>query len=235
MEEIKHAEFYRKLDTIPKKVLIDFLISLTSPCYESELLKSAFNLDTITDLDALSLYQNHFVLFHFLYTLQDEFYRENKYLHVHFMRTFLSSYPGELKCRFYEEHSGTFCNAQTLDSNGYYCDFHQQKVGDSEVELLSTKYFYYDINNYYKLDEKTAEDFMNGSWELLAHYNDIKESFKILDLPESAGLPLIKQRFKELAKVYHPDISKDNHIKFNQINNAYRLLKKTITLNNPFK
>lgn len=234
MEQIKKDDFFRQLETVSREKVAEHLLSLTKPCYESELLKIAFDLESISSLDSLSLYQHHFLLYYLLYTLQDEFYKENKYLHIHFMRTFLSDYPAPGQCRFYDQYSGTFCHEKTEEPAESYCSFHREKVGDLEIEHLSTKYFYYDIENFFKLDKKTAEDFMNGSWEILGSYDKIRESFKILDLPETSGIELIKQRFKELAKKYHPDVSGDNHTKFNRINNAYRILIKTVSLNNPF-
>jgi DnaJ-domain-containing protein 1 len=81
-----------------------------------------------------------------------------------------------------------------------------------------------DSGNFYKLDERTATAFVNGTWEILAHYEDYRRSFNVLDLPESADLPMIKKRFRQLAKRYHPDRGVTSNEKFHEINNAYQLL-----------
>lgn len=216
-------DFYERLKDIDRDKLKGRLLSLASPCYESELYRVAFPGALISGSDPLALYQNHFLLFHVLYRMQEEFYAEGKYLHVHFMRTFLIDYPPAGSCRFYEEHSARFCEEACREGKSY-CGFHEEIVGESEVEELSAKYFYLDAENFYRLDGETAEAFIRGAWETLKHYDDYRESFALLCLPESADADMIKKRFRELAKKYHPDKGAESHEKFNEINRAYRLL-----------
>lgn len=47
--------------------------------------------------------------------------------------------------------------------------------------------------------------------------------YKILKLPKNSSIEEIKKRYKELAKIYHPDLnpSKDAEEKFKEINEAY--------------
>jgi len=223
--------FEERLKTISIEKLKEFLEKNKSPCYESELLKIAFQDNDIMRGDNLSLYQNHFVLFYTLYKLQDEYYKQNKYLYVHFMRTCLLDYPEKGLCRYYNEDSGRFCCEKT-SFDSLYCDFHLEKFGDKEIDTLSIKYFYYDIQNYNRLDKDTVELFINGTWEILSKYNDIKESFKIMELPECYDIELIKKQFKILAKKYHPDMGEQSHKKFNEINRSYRFLLKVISFMN---
>ncbi|MBN2546799.1 MAG: DnaJ domain-containing protein [Spirochaetes bacterium] len=230
-------EFDDKIKQLDIKKLKKFLLELRGPCFESELLKVIFHNINIMSLDSLTLYQSHFMLFYLLYNLQNEFYKENKYLHIHFMRTFLAEYPDKNKCRFYNEYLGNFCNDK-CQNDDIYCNFHLKKMGQSNLENLSSKYFYLDKSNYYKIDKDNAEELINGAWEVLANYEDYKKSFQILDLPETADLSMIKKRYKYLAKKYHPDcinfespeINLDK--KFNEINNAYRYLLKILELKN---
>ncbi|HOV14238.1 MAG TPA: DnaJ domain-containing protein [Spirochaetota bacterium] len=220
-------DFNKRLSLLKKSDLKIFLEQLKEPCYESELLKIAFGDKDVLRVDSLELYQNHFLLFYLLYNLQEEYYGQNKYLHIHFMRTFLIDYPKIGICRHYDEYKGLFCSVKTL-KNDYYCDFHFDKL-NNDIEELSIKYFYYDIENFYKLDKEKAEAFINGTWEILYNYDDFKKSIKILDLPENPTLDMIKRQFKVLAKKYHPDLGEESHHKFNEINNAYRLLLKLVT------
>lgn len=217
-------DFEEKLNLLDKEKLIDFLNKLTKPCYETELLKIAFQNNEVLNVDSLTLYQNHFLLFYLLYQLQNEFYKEEKYLHVHFMRTILLKYPIKGKCRYFIENSSSFCNNDT-DSDKNYCQRHLKQI-DNEIENLSIKYFYLDKENYYKLDKDTAEEFINGAWEILFNYEEYKKSFEILELPESSDMETIKKQFKILAKKYHPDHGEITHNKFNEINRAYRFLLK---------
>jgi hypothetical protein len=219
-------DFNQKLLSIDKDNLVKFLNSLIEPCYESELLKVSFPGINVFNSDSLKLYQSHFVLFHLLYKLQDEFYAEGKYLHIHFMRTFLISYPEIGLCRYYDEQSGKFCKAECL-LDKLYCKFHFGKY-ENEIETLSIKYFYLDIDNYNNLNDKTADDFINGSWEILLNYKEFQRSFEILELPQSSSLDMIKKQFKILAKKFHPDHGETSHNKFNEINRAYRFLLKVM-------
>jgi DnaJ-class molecular chaperone len=50
-----------------------------------------------------------------------------------------------------------------------------------------------------------------------------KEALEILDLPPFISKQEIKNRYKELAKIYHPDVNKDSE-KMRKINSAYKLL-----------
>ncbi|QZX49147.1 J domain-containing protein [Mycoplasma sp. E35C] len=48
--------------------------------------------------------------------------------------------------------------------------------------------------------------------------------YELLEVSENATLSEIKASYKKLAKKYHPDVNKDGHDKFVQINNAYSIL-----------
>jgi DnaJ-class molecular chaperone len=57
--------------------------------------------------------------------------------------------------------------------------------------------------------------------------NAIKDALEILGLPPFITKDDIKNRYKELAKKYHPDIYKDSN-KMSQINSAYKILMEYI-------
>jgi hypothetical protein len=218
-------DFEERLRLLARDKLILYITNQKKPSYESELMKVAFQNKDIMNVDSLTLYQNHFLLFNLLYRLQSEFYEQKKYLHVHFMRTILLDYPEIGNCRYFNEDLSVFCN--TGSGNDDYCEFHKGKI-ENEIEFISVKYFYLDKENFYKLDKDTAEEFINGTWEILANYDDYIKSFKILELPDNTNIETIKKQFKILAKKYHPDHGEISHGKFNEINRAYRLLIKMI-------
>jgi hypothetical protein len=204
------------------------LLSLTAPCFESRLMRAAFPDLTIHRADPLTLYQRHFLLFHLLYRLKDRFYPRGKHLHVHFMRTFLTDYPPAGRCRFYHPHDGRFCGETTGGDD--YCRFHREKVGDDALALLSARHFYLDPSNFYAMDAETIEAFMNGTWEILAHCDDYRNSFAALDLPMSADIPMVKKRFRRLAKRHHPDRGGGSPDRFHDINRAYQVLMRLLPL-----
>ncbi len=204
------------------------LLSLTAPCFESRLLRRAFPGLTIGRADPLTLYRHHFLLFHLLYRLKETFYREGKHLFVHFMRTFLTDYPEPGRCRFYHPHDGRFC--LDLTGEGDYCRFHHKKVEHNALALLSDRHFYLDKANFHALDAQTIDAFMNGTWEILTHYDDYQRSFSALDLPVSADIPMVKKRFRRLARRYHPDLDNGSAERFNEINRAYQVLMRLLPL-----
>ena len=220
----KMNAFDRQLESIDTGKIRAFLLSRQTPCYESELMKVAFPEMRIAESDPLALYKSHFILFHILYCLKDDFYEEHKYLHIHFMRTTLADYPPEGQCRFFEEHTGQFCG--TPNRVGNHCEFHSKKIRENELDEISDKYFYFDRDNFFALDAETAKTFIEGTWEILSHYDEYQKSFRILDLPDSANITDVKKKFRILAKKYHPDLGEKSHEKFNEINRAYRLLKR---------
>lgn len=207
--------------------LENFLYGLKTPCYESRLLRLIFPKLDILNADALTLYQHHFILFHLLYMLQDKFLQKEKHLYIHFMRTVLMDYPEHKKCRFFNETTLRFCAAAcTSDHN--FCAHHLANADDTALETLSIKHFYLDQANFYCLDQKTADAFINGTWELVANYDEYRDSFSILGIPETADLRMIKRKFRSLAKKYHPDHGEPCSDAFKSINRAYQLLMRII-------
>ncbi len=220
-------EFTQRVHNIDAEQLRVFLNSLRSPCYESELMRVAFPDFEIGTARPLSLYQNHFLLFHVLYQLQEEFARQEKYLFIHFMRTMLLPYPPTGTCRFFDERLVLFCEAPCAEGKEY-CAFHLEQLGETAIDELSLRYFYADPRNFYTLDEETAEAFLNGTWEILTHYTAYQESFRVLGLSETSDIAQIKKTFKRLARQYHPDRGAESHEHFTEINNAYQFLMRVI-------
>ena len=225
----EHASeaFRQKIREIDIDKLKKFLESQTSAVYETQILRAALG-DNAMDCDTLTLYQNHFVLFYILYRLQDEYFAAGKFLYVHFMRTKLYDYPQVGKCRYFDENLLSFC---MQDTEGDFCPYHQSKFAENTaLEQLSVKYFYYDTDNYDRLDKDTAEAFINGTWEILANYGKLKECFAAMEMSETYDLDEIKKQFRLLAKKYHPDIAGDAGKKFNEINRAYTVLRNTVPI-----
>ncbi len=222
-----------RLMQIDRDRLVAYIENSNEPLFETKLLRAAFGSMDIYGMEPLELYRNHFALFYTLYKLQEYFYTGNRYLHVHFMRTRLLPYPTLGRCRFYNEQLSLFCN-ETAEDGTQYCIHHGNQTGDSDIETLSIKYFYFDEENYNRIDQSNAEAFLNGTWEILANFKEYEAGFKTLGLALGSDLSLVKQQFKMLAKQYHPDTGSDGGAdgasegasKFNEINNAYRLIMK---------
>ncbi|SYV95851.1 chaperone protein DnaJ, partial [Mycoplasmoides gallisepticum] len=52
--------------------------------------------------------------------------------------------------------------------------------------------------------------------------------YELLEVDQNAKLSEIKSSYKRLAKKYHPDVNKNGHDKFVQINNAYSILSDEV-------
>ncbi|MBD3306295.1 DnaJ domain-containing protein [candidate division KSB3 bacterium] len=220
-------EFSQRLHAIDRGRLKAYLEGLRTPCYESQLFQIAFPEVEILQASPLTLYQHHFVLFHLLYHLQEEFAQEQQYLFIHFMRTIVRPYPDPGRCRFFDESLALFCRAACVPGDAY-CPFHVRQIDDTALDELSLRYFYADPENFYKLDEDTAAAVINGTWELLTHYDTYQQSLAVLGLADTIDLGRLKKRFKRLAKQYHPDRGAASHEKFSEINNAYQFLVRVI-------
>lgn len=216
-------DFIERREAFDKSAAKSYLEGLEAPCYENDIMKAAFDKTELTS-EGLDLYQLHFVLFHELYKLQGEYAGEGLYLHIHFMRTFLLPYPPEGFCAYYNPE-GHFCNTKT---SGSYCSFHSEQMGDMALEDVSIKYFYLDEKNYDSIGGDEAEDFIRGTWELMTSWNKVDEARSILGLPSGFDKAMVKRKFKQLAKTFHPDVSAGLIVEraedFIRINNAYRFL-----------
>jgi len=226
---MSNNSFEKHLACVSVLEIQQYLSSMIEPCYESTLMQIAFPGVNIIRCSTLELYQHHFVLFHILYNLQDLYSGKNQYLRVHFMRIQLLDYPETGLCRYFDDVYQKFCSA-LCDTESPYCGFHKRILGETELDRLSIRYFYLDTSNYYKLDEKTAELFIKGTWEILSNYDLYKKSFKILGLSETNDIDRIKKQYRKLVKQYHPDKSGDSAEQFYPINNAYQLLMRIIPL-----
>ena len=154
------------------------------------------------------------------------------YLHIHFMNIFLSGYPEAGLCRHYDADSGLFCKVVSSLETNQLCDFHFSRISDSSIDSLSDRYFYLDPKNFHTVSEDDAESFLAGAWNLLTNYDECRDSYEILGLPENSDLKTVKARFRLLAKEHHPDLSTGHHEKFSQINSAYRSVVNYIQCRN---
>lgn len=218
------------LDSINTDNLKELIESET--CYESKMLKAAFGDINIIGMPAVELYRFHFALFHKLYAMQNEYVKENKYLHVHFMCTGVFQYPEKDKCAFFDGGSMAFCS-QPVAKDSEHCTQHSEKLGDSALESISIKYFYLDKENYEKLDSVSAESLLSGAWEILSSDNSLADSYLTLGLHGHENLATVKMRFRELCKKYHPDQSDGDNDKFMDVNRAYRFITKWMEQSKP--
>lgn len=226
MPEIIHSpglELDTFLEEICHEELKGFLLASPEPVWESELLKIAFPDINVACGDSLSLFQSHFALFHKLYLMQNELFDQNLYLHIHFMRTVVRSFPEPGCCREFLEENSEFCGAECCEESTR-CRFHFSPEDQNALDRLSEKYFYLEKNNFKSLTAETADKFINGAWQLLQNHDDYRKCLAVMGLPEGVTVDLLKKRFRYLARTMHPDLVGCHNNEFAQINAAYRKL-----------
>ena len=194
------------------------------PLSEASLLTSIFpaQKDLIFGDEAV-LFAHHFVLFHQLYQLQKIYQQEGKYLYVHFMRTVLLSLPSAGSCSFFVQEKLEFCRQRATDN---FCEAHSEELALSGLAELSACYYYLDRANYERATREVVENMMSGMKEAIYKQADLQKAYEILGFSKQDSLRLIKLRYKELAREYHPDYYQDGGERFTEINNAYCLLMK---------
>jgi len=222
-EQNKLKDLNSYLARMFKNELLEFLLASTEPVWESELLKIAFPEIEIAGDDSLELFQAHFSLFHELYNLQNELIKQDRYLHVHFMRTVVRCFPVTGECREFFDDSADFCRAPCVEESTK-CRFHFPLEDLQAIDMLSEKYFYLDKQNFASLNAETAEKFINGAWQLLQDQDDYQKCLKIMGLPAGVTVDLVKKRFRHMAKTMHPDVSSGFDKEFAAVNSAYRKL-----------
>ena len=215
--------FNAYLQSANRDGLHEYLENLREPVWECELIRIAFPDADLINGSALEMYRWHFVLFHLLYLLVPEYAENNRYLHIHFMRTCLRDYPTAGSCRHFDDERAEFC-AAPCQNEAQLCEFHLARIDETGIDRLSDRYFYLDPANFTALSAENAEKFMAGAWKLLQNYEEYRRCLAILDLPEGVSIDVLKKRFRYLARTMHPDITAGHHEEFSKINTAYRSL-----------
>lgn len=106
------------------------------------------------------------------------------------------------------------------------------QFNEVKITLLS------DIARSFGINSREFETLLNNikSFKSEGKSLNLDEAYNILELEKGVDLPQLKKRYRELAKRYHPDILNANNVsekelkegarKFQQINEAYELVKR---------
>ena len=108
------------------------------------------------------------------------------------------------------------------------------ELNDTKIRLLS------DIAMAFGINSREFESLLNNIKNLKTHNKQLSldEAYGILGLSKDADLVELKKRYRELAKKYHPDVLNANNVsekelkagaaKFQQVNEAYEIVKKNL-------
>ncbi len=81
------------------------------------------------------------------------------------------------------------------------------------------------LNNHFKRNHfRGSIIHRNHIFSFSTVQKEIKNYYKILNVPQTATQEEIKKAYYDLAKKYHPDINKEEIEKFKEINQAYTVL-----------
>lgn len=106
------------------------------------------------------------------------------------------------------------------------------QLNDTKIELLN------DIARAFGVSRREFENLFNNikSFKNESKSLNLDEAYRILELQKGADLNEVKKKYRELAKRYHPDVLNANNVseaqlkegaqKFQQMNEAYELVKK---------
>lgn len=216
---MKFAERLKKIDFHD---LENFLLEQNSSVYESTIYNRYFG--RTTNLQELTLFRNHFCLFHALYKIQEKLHSTKKHLHINFMRIQIFDFPQEGQCQHFIDSEQRFC-AEKCNSNQIFCESHLAEFNKNRP-VDSLRFFYLDESNYDYFTPEIFQAFQKSSFEIIRNYKTFQKSLDLMNLKDNTDLQELKSRFRSLAKKYHPDLSDFHRSKFIEINNAYHFLKK---------
>lgn len=146
----------------------------------------------------LELFKKHFLTMNGLYQLQERYWQEQgRYLNI-------TSVWIQLESRSEIDHVSN------------------QLIDDSSNQKL--KEYYLEWDNYYQATEETVEELLTTFWELFHKLDQRGSALAVLELNSDATSSEIKQRYKELAALHHPDKGGDVEL-FIQVRAAYESLK----------
>ncbi|WEJ61664.1 DNA-J related domain-containing protein [Thiomicrorhabdus lithotrophica] len=166
------------------------------------------------DLDPLTLFRSHFLLFHLLYRLQDQWFSENRGL--------LSIHTTDI-------------HLQEIDLAANSEDASQQDSLQAPQVDDSIKSYYLDYSEFLNTQEDDVLRLIDDFWIRMAGYSiqPIGEEVRLqaqqrLDLEgQTLSVQIVKQQFRCLCQKNHPDKGGDPQI-FRQICDAKEVLLQSL-------
>lgn len=184
--------------------LIDQLSFWCQGMSEFDLIRSLQQLPGLKNLSLSAnvkcLFDTHFMLFNALYVI-DTCLREKS---LHYLEI------GALNIQLFQRQPADIGLQLTADT-----------------AHVSLRDYYLDIS---QLRDTSAEDvdfMLAGFWRQFFSQDQLAESYAALDLNADAQWFEVKQRYKQLAAIHHPDKGGNNE-SFTRIANAYECIKQTM-------
>ena len=166
------------------------------------------------DLDPLTLFRSHFLLFHLLYRLQDRWFSENR---------------GQLNIHTTDIH------LQVIDLAENFVDSCPQGSLQAPHVDDSIRSYYLDYREFLNTQEDDVLRLIDDFWGRMAGYSiqPIDDELRLkaqqrLDLEgQTLSVQSVKQQFRSLCQTNHPDKGGDPQV-FRQICDAKEVLLQSI-------
>ena len=166
------------------------------------------------DLDPLILFRAHFLLFHLLYRLQDQWFFENRgWLSIHTLDIHL----------------------QDID---FVSNFVKDSKHNSQQDLFKddpVKFYYLDYSEFLNTQEEDVLSLLDDFWQRLAGHSiqsigqqDRLQAQERLGLEgQTVSMQSVKGQFRALCQLHHPDKGGDPQV-FRQICDAKDVLLQSL-------
>lgn len=178
--------------------ILSLLKSIDHPIKEYDLIQQ---LETsgiefpVSEFSDVVLFKKHFLVMNALYHLQRELLEDELYLRIDPLCI-------EFVVQSSHEHNEIIDNAVDAKLGEYYLDWnHYDKTTQADVEAL-----------------------LNGFWKRYYAADKKLEALNVLQLNSISSIDDVKQAYRRLAALHHPDKGGDQE-KFIEIREAYEILK----------
>lgn len=219
---------------ITEEKLFNYIKAQTQPVLETTLLKEFFPFQEnhFSTLNK-TIVKQHFILYHYLYSLAVKLFNSNYILSVQSIYIHLFEKPEPQLCPYFYRDNQKFCNkAKEIDKK--FCNIHQfeeEKLTKAKyLSLCGIEQYYLNKENYKLLDDEYV-DIINKAEkikDIAFHSKSLKTHFGNLNLDEDSSLAEVKTQYRKLVKDYHPDKTKDNFKlkQFYRIKESYEILSE---------
>ncbi len=177
------------------------------------------------------LFQVHYSLFHLLYKLKQRAGKDNYYLHIDPMRIRLIPVPSEQFCSYYNAEKGRFCNKKIEKIKSNFCGYHIQHYGDTLNKLVFDPLyeFYNNSENINFGKSEILKKLMRGAVVYALRKGELDRALKFFGIVKPDG-KIIKKKYHELARKYHPDKSGGDDRMMKALNISYQILREVYVL-----
>lgn len=211
---------------IPEEDLFQFLITLSSPVMETVLIKRFIKEAESYHPDSPpALYQMHFSVYHALYKIKRRYGPAGYYLHLDPMRIRLLNGTRHGRCCHYHPLKGEFCPYEI--SNSCYCRFHERQYHPQRRTMVydPLEEFYLNPENIQYGDDDSLQKIYNGIKFYIFRRGEVEEALQFFGLT-NPGIKIIRRKYYQLARQYHPDINGGDETPMKKLNQSYEILRE---------